>query len=210
MFAPNRNVSDQRFFQALFQRLSEEIPLDDEDENHGLNENQLQEIRDSAVDYVADSARSETCTICLEEFRNNENVNRLNGCNHIFHTNCILRWFETHNSCPICRNNATNEHSNSQQEVERQRLNIMISSSNSQIVLRLHINNHIIETIWNLSSQINEVMNFVRKLNGVPRRFGLQIQNRIYKTTESYEYLSQTFYELNILESNDVFVLLIV
>jgi hypothetical protein len=41
-----------------------------------------------------------TCTICLEDVRNNSK--RLN-CGHSFHVNCILRWYETSNECPVCR-----------------------------------------------------------------------------------------------------------
>ena len=41
-----------------------------------------------------------TCSICLEE-NNNEMSTTL--CDHVFHTECINKWFETNRQCPLCR-----------------------------------------------------------------------------------------------------------
>ena len=44
------------------------------------------------------------CQFCLENYETNETLELY--CNHIFHKQCILKWFETCNSfggCPICR-----------------------------------------------------------------------------------------------------------
>jgi len=32
-----------------------------------------------------------------------------NGCQHLFHFECILHWFERHSECPICRKQVVNE-----------------------------------------------------------------------------------------------------
>jgi len=42
------------------------------------------------------------CPICLEEFNENETVIEL-SCKHIFHKDCIKKWFENNHSCPTCR-----------------------------------------------------------------------------------------------------------
>ncbi|XP_024965739.1 RING-H2 finger protein ATL74-like [Cynara cardunculus var. scolymus] len=44
------------------------------------------------------------CTICLETFEDGENVRVLPHCSHEFHVGCIDKWFESHCSCPNCRN----------------------------------------------------------------------------------------------------------
>lgn len=44
------------------------------------------------------------CTICLEEFVDGQNVRVLPQCSHEFHVGCIDKWFESHSSCPNCRN----------------------------------------------------------------------------------------------------------
>lgn len=42
------------------------------------------------------------CSICYEEFNNDSLVSILN-CNHFFHTECIKKWGNRNNTCPICR-----------------------------------------------------------------------------------------------------------
>ncbi|KAL4572501.1 hypothetical protein LXL04_019280 [Taraxacum kok-saghyz] len=44
------------------------------------------------------------CSICLEDFVDGQNVRVLPHCCHEFHIECIDRWFESHSSCPNCRN----------------------------------------------------------------------------------------------------------
>mmetsp|Transcript_44851 Transcript_44851/g.72033 ORF Transcript_44851/g.72033 Transcript_44851/m.72033 type:complete len:425 (+) Transcript_44851:165-1439(+) len=43
-----------------------------------------------------------TCVICLEDFKNGENIKVL-PCKHGFHTQCIMPWFERSGDCPICK-----------------------------------------------------------------------------------------------------------
>ena len=43
------------------------------------------------------------CSICLGEMKKKEKVILLD-CNHIYHKDCILEWFQKkNNSCPLCR-----------------------------------------------------------------------------------------------------------
>nr|XP_043619886.1 RING-H2 finger protein ATL74-like [Erigeron canadensis] len=44
------------------------------------------------------------CTICLDDFVDGQNVRVLPHCGHEFHVECIDKWFESHSSCPNCRN----------------------------------------------------------------------------------------------------------
>ena len=45
---------------------------------------------------------TETCTVCLEDFKPEEEV-MLTPCNHMFHEDCIVPWVKSHGQCPICR-----------------------------------------------------------------------------------------------------------
>lgn len=41
------------------------------------------------------------CSICIEKILDNDT--HITKCNHIFHTECINKWFESNNNCPYCR-----------------------------------------------------------------------------------------------------------
>ena len=44
---------------------------------------------------------SDNCIICFEEINNNNSYSL--ECNHIYHTDCIMKWFRNgNNKCPMC------------------------------------------------------------------------------------------------------------
>ena len=43
---------------------------------------------------------SSTCVVCLENVKRTDKKLK---CKHIFHTKCIMKWFETSDECPQCR-----------------------------------------------------------------------------------------------------------
>ena len=49
----------------------------------------------------------ETCSICLDEIRENERYELLR-CPHFYHKKCILQWLEKSNTCPECRSSIIN------------------------------------------------------------------------------------------------------
>ena len=55
-----------------------------------------------------EGVEGEMCTICLEEFIQQENVIILK-CTHVFHEECINEWLEKKPSCPNCNQNVYNE-----------------------------------------------------------------------------------------------------
>lgn len=44
---------------------------------------------------------SQTCAVCLEEVTRSD-TKRLK-CRHVFHSKCIMKWFEESIECPHCR-----------------------------------------------------------------------------------------------------------
>jgi len=42
------------------------------------------------------------CSICLTEFSDGDSVKTL-PCAHQFHSGCINKWLEDHNTCPVCK-----------------------------------------------------------------------------------------------------------
>jgi hypothetical protein len=42
------------------------------------------------------------CVICLNELRNTNEI-LTTPCNHVFHSECFLKWMYAHKDCPLCR-----------------------------------------------------------------------------------------------------------
>ncbi|KAL5854999.1 hypothetical protein ACOSQ4_004801 [Xanthoceras sorbifolium] len=43
------------------------------------------------------------CSVCLNEFQEDETLRLLPKCNHAFHIPCIDTWLRSHINCPMCR-----------------------------------------------------------------------------------------------------------
>lgn len=43
------------------------------------------------------------CSVCLNEFQEDENLRLLPKCSHGFHLPCIDTWLRSHQNCPLCR-----------------------------------------------------------------------------------------------------------
>ena len=47
---------------------------------------------------------TETCAICMEDYEENEDVIIGDGCVHMYHKECLLKWMKAkHDFCPYCR-----------------------------------------------------------------------------------------------------------
>lgn len=44
----------------------------------------------------------EPCAVCTEAYESAETVLKL-PCQHVYHSECLLRWLRSHASCPTCR-----------------------------------------------------------------------------------------------------------
>uniref|UniRef100_A0A7N0RJJ9 RING-type E3 ubiquitin transferase n=1 Tax=Kalanchoe fedtschenkoi TaxID=63787 RepID=A0A7N0RJJ9_KALFE len=44
------------------------------------------------------------CAVCLCELVEGDSTRMLPKCNHGFHVDCIDMWFQSHSTCPLCRN----------------------------------------------------------------------------------------------------------
>ncbi|KAL3825051.1 hypothetical protein ACJIZ3_021080 [Penstemon smallii] len=49
------------------------------------------------------------CAVCLCEVSEGEKTRLLPKCNHGFHVDCIDMWFQSHSTCPLCRNPVANQ-----------------------------------------------------------------------------------------------------
>ncbi|KAK4783353.1 hypothetical protein SAY86_007727 [Trapa natans] len=49
------------------------------------------------------AAEERTCSVCLGEFKDGEDVRILPRCLHPFHVPCVDMWLYSHPDCPVCR-----------------------------------------------------------------------------------------------------------
>ncbi|KAI5679517.1 hypothetical protein M9H77_00744 [Catharanthus roseus] len=72
----------------------------------GLDPSVLKTI--PVVDFSAkDFKEGLECAVCLSELSEGDKARLLPKCNHGFHVECIDMWFQSHSTCPICRNSVS-------------------------------------------------------------------------------------------------------
>jgi len=173
-----RNSNSQRIIESLITNIIQEGIH--EEESQGLSEETIAELRNQSYQYTT-SDNIQQCSICLENFSENNNVISL-PCEHIFHLDCIERWGQSHNSCPLCRN-----------AIEQQQIHHrIIVNTNYSLQIVFHFNDVMINTFWNSTDTIVSLFEYLQRMYNRHRRLLIQINNKVFKTTESYEILSQS------------------
>ncbi|KAJ3302459.1 hypothetical protein HDV03_004947 [Kappamyces sp. JEL0829] len=106
----------QHFFQALHQRqVQQHIQNENQVLDNILNElflesnNNVRGKPPASKEWVRNLPTVEspsadtTCSICLESCTAETKTLMMPTCRHVYHSDCILPWFELHNTCPSCR-----------------------------------------------------------------------------------------------------------
>ena len=94
---------DQQFNNALDQALTNYQPTDTP-----LSDVKVSELKVITVGETCPICTDKTCTICVDEIcsicfdKYSNGVIKLQ-CNHVFHEECIKKWFTTRSTCPLCR-----------------------------------------------------------------------------------------------------------
>ena len=55
--------------------------------------------------------REDKCPICLQKYKGADIIKEF-PCKHIFHKNCIFKWLNKSNKCPMCKYDITNDVNN--------------------------------------------------------------------------------------------------
>ncbi|KAL1218890.1 RING-H2 finger protein ATL60 [Cardamine amara subsp. amara] len=90
-----RNNRRRRF---VFAQVQEDPPC-----TTGLDSKILQSI-DVLVFKSTDFKDGLECAVCLSDLVDGDKARVLPRCNHGFHVDCIDMWFQSHSTCPLCRN----------------------------------------------------------------------------------------------------------
>ena len=155
----------------------------EQQQNSGLSTEAMNSLRQNSFT-VTQTDDNNQCSVCLETIQQDETVVTL-GCHHTFHFHCIERWCSSHNSCPVCRS-VIEEQEETIPNVQTQRI---IVNNITTIVMNIRINDNIFSTYWYSYNSMIDVFNFLSQMQNRYIRMMIQVGNKIFKTTESYEYL---------------------
>ncbi|RVW39830.1 E3 ubiquitin-protein ligase MBR1 [Vitis vinifera] len=79
--------------------------------NTGLSEDMMSKCLTETIYCSSDQLQEEgACVICLDEYKNMDDVGTLSACRHDYHVDCIKKWLLMKNSCPICKAPALPDH----------------------------------------------------------------------------------------------------
>nr|CAA70734.1 RING-finger protein [Lotus japonicus]CAA85321.1 protein containing C-terminal RING-finger [Lotus japonicus] len=72
--------------------------------NTGLSEDSFSQCMTETIYCSSEQGQDEgSCVICLEEYKNMDDVGTLKTCGHDYHVNCIKKWLSMKKLCPICK-----------------------------------------------------------------------------------------------------------
>ncbi|XP_044487187.1 probable E3 ubiquitin-protein ligase ZFP1 [Mangifera indica] len=70
----------------------------------GLSDDLISKCLTETIYCSSDQIQEEgTCVICLEEYKDLDDVGTLKTCGHDYHVSCIKKWLSMKNICPICK-----------------------------------------------------------------------------------------------------------
>ena len=107
---PNPFMNNQ--FMNMIMPFPIPFPLFHRNDVNRVDQNILNSLPESEVkDASKMDDENKNCVICLEDFVDKEKIICL-PCIHVFHSECIKSWLESHNECPICKYKLTYENIN--------------------------------------------------------------------------------------------------
>ncbi|KAF5204286.1 Nep1-interacting protein [Thalictrum thalictroides] len=89
-------------FETSYREISDIFDIDD---TKGLSSNYIKKLPKFKFSSTKtmDQCGEDICSICLQDFNEDDSARRLPRCKHLFHLNCIDEWLVIQGSCPICR-----------------------------------------------------------------------------------------------------------
>lgn len=191
-FTGQRAVPEQ-----LFQNVLEAIHNNIINTNNGIEDtsNFIEEI---------ETPEEAQCPVCLENIQSN--AVKLLHCEHIFHKNCIERWFQNHTTCPVCRMDY-NPRPPSPQRRSQRRINVIMPYT---VTLNfMYPNNTSMETTWSSDSTILDLFIYLRRQITMEHKLYLYFDHITFSTTESFDHLSNTLRYFRIFDDQTVLIRLI-
>tara|TARA_E500000178_G_scaffold327916_1_gene357423 strand:+ start:1857 stop:2279 length:423 start_codon:yes stop_codon:yes gene_type:complete len=101
--APTEETLEFSFFQPPPNLLSSLMNLTNQQTATTNERLTLAEINANTTLITMDVDSEETCSICRTTYEENNICRKINGCGHIFHSNCLDSWLADNRTCPLCR-----------------------------------------------------------------------------------------------------------
>ena len=103
----NNNMGMNNMFYNMDMNMMNNMPnnmnMNDDNMNNGVPSDIIDCLNTTQLDDVSKlQDDKKNCVICLEDFKNGDEVLYL-PCFHLFHKTCLLNWFRGHDDCPICK-----------------------------------------------------------------------------------------------------------
>lgn len=150
---------------------------------------------------------TQQCSICLNQINNGSEIGTL-VCGHTYHYSCIERWLNTNQSCPTCRRRTRPERRRTQTNTAQNttgsfsRLintrnfmsNVMSQLDNVNIIFDFRsgpAHTRLVKTTWKIHDKIVDLLDFVSKFHQVQDDFFIQIEDNVFKYSESSSVLSR-------------------
>lgn len=98
-----KNRSQTSSFNGALERTMDENPVveseNDKEGNRVDEENQIVSLDKHEKDH-----EENMCAICMEDYKENDEVTNGVSCSHMYHKDCLLHWMSSnHDFCPYCR-----------------------------------------------------------------------------------------------------------
>lgn len=146
-------------------------------------------------------ATGQQCSICLESIDQESMVIQL-SCNHTFHASCITQWLADHSTCPLCRSAPDGFHRTETLQVPVDHMIHMQS-----VFLTLHTTDLHHITIWHVHNSLIDILQYIKRLfPSVNSNICIKIQDHVFKTSESFNYLNQTLASFGIIGEQDAYI----
>ncbi|KAH7669596.1 Zinc finger RING/FYVE/PHD-type protein [Dioscorea alata] len=109
--------------------------------NQGLTEQAIQAI--PIIQFRADRSSFHECSVCLNEFQEDERLKILPHCFHVFHMDCIDTWLQSNSNCPVCRGGISSRDmfSCSKDFISQDNESIVIQVGDDDLRMEAQINN---------------------------------------------------------------------
>jgi hypothetical protein len=97
LFSHTATGPDASFFEAAFQPREEQEPRQPATAEACLRALPTVKVTENDME-----AENDECTICFDKLSVGDSALRI-PCGHLFHEDCVRKWLESSNQCPVCR-----------------------------------------------------------------------------------------------------------